>query len=131
MEKRLIYKFEAEAQELEQLEERLIQELQETQDEEREAYKELEEAMIEASVGKRERLGLSLKSGDRSFRKSTNLPGLNASIGLNTSYGGFDPVKKSSKSGRNGTHHSGKSMRIANQVSTKAALNMNKTATGF
>ena len=58
-EKRLIYKYEGEAQELEKLEERLIVELQETQDEERLAYKELEEAMVEASIGKRERLGLN------------------------------------------------------------------------
>lgn len=58
-EKRLIYKFEGEAQDLEKLEERLIIELQETQDEERAAYKELEEAMVEASIGKRERLGLA------------------------------------------------------------------------
>jgi len=118
----------------------LIQELQETQDEEREAYKELEEVMIEASVGKRERLGLSHKSGDYSVRKSNNLPGLTGgSIGVNTSYNGFDIYGgagyKTSKSGRNGTHHSGKSMRVSNQikrsgaVNTKAALNMNKTAT--
>ena len=58
-EKRLIYKYESEAQELERLEEQLIKELQETQDEEREAYRELEEAMLAASVSKKERVGMS------------------------------------------------------------------------
>lgn len=56
-EKKLIYQYEAEAQQLEKLEEQLILELQETQEEEREAYKDLEEAMLEASRSKRERLG--------------------------------------------------------------------------
>ena len=56
-EKKMIYEYEAEAQQLEKLEETLIQELQDTQEEEREAYKELEEAMLEASRSKRERLG--------------------------------------------------------------------------
>lgn len=96
----------------------MIQELQETQDEEREAYKELEEAMVEASVGKRERLGQSL-GGDTA--KSNHLPGLTAagSIGVNTSYNGFEiygggGYKTSKSGGRNGTHQSGKSMRVSN-----------------
>ena len=41
-EKQLIYKFEKEAQDLEQMEERLIKRLQEIQEEEREAFLELE-----------------------------------------------------------------------------------------
>ena len=96
--------------------------------------------MVEASVGKRERLGQSL-GGDIS--KSNHLPGLTAagSIGVNTSYNGFEIYggggHKSTKSGgRNGTHQSGKSMRVSNQVKTqyggqnkKMALNLSKTAT--
>ena len=61
-EKKLIYQYEAEAQKLESLEEQLIQELQDTQEDEREAYKELEEAMLEASRSKRERLGATVST---------------------------------------------------------------------
>jgi len=44
--------------------------LQDTQEEEREAYKELEEAMLEASRSKRERLG---QTGSTAF---SELPGI-------------------------------------------------------
>lgn len=76
-EKRLIYKYESEAQQLERLEEQLIKELQETQDEEREAYRELEEAMLAASVSKRDRVGLSAPGVGTSLdSKSDQLPTL-------------------------------------------------------
>lgn len=55
-EKKLIYKFEKEAQQLEQLEEKLIQRLQVIQDEEKAAFKELEEVMILASKPKNHRV---------------------------------------------------------------------------
>ena len=55
-EKRLIYKFEKEAQQLEQLEESLIKRLQVIQDEEKSAFKELEEVMIMASKPKNHRV---------------------------------------------------------------------------
>ena len=55
-EKRLIYKFEKEAQQLEQLEEQLIKRLQVIQDEEKAAFKELEEVMILASKPKNHRV---------------------------------------------------------------------------
>jgi hypothetical protein len=55
-EKQLIYKFEKEAQELEQMEEKLIKRLQEIQEEEREAFLELEQSMITASLAKKDRL---------------------------------------------------------------------------
>jgi len=78
--------------------------------------------MVEASVGKRERLGLSQGAGDYgSVGRSNHLPGLNggSSVGVNTSYNGFGLYgggSKTSKSGRNGTHQSGKSMRVSNNV---------------
>ncbi len=49
-------KLEKEAIELEMMEESLIKRLQNTQEMEREAFKELEEAMIGASMPKKERL---------------------------------------------------------------------------
>ena len=55
-EKRLIYKFEKEAQQLESLEEQLIKRLQAIQDEEKAAFKELEQVMIQASMPRKERL---------------------------------------------------------------------------
>ena len=55
-EKKLIYKLEREARELEMMEEQLIKRLQNTQDMEKEAFKELEDAMISASMPKRDRL---------------------------------------------------------------------------
>ena len=55
-EKQLIYKFEKEAQELEQMEEKLIKRLQDIQEEEREAFLELEQSMITASLAKKDRL---------------------------------------------------------------------------
>jgi hypothetical protein len=55
------------------LEERLIIELQETQDEEREAYKELEEAMVESSIGKKERF---VQNGGYNSLTGSELPGL-------------------------------------------------------
>jgi len=61
---------------LEKLEEQLIRELQETQDEEREAYRELEEAMLAASVSKRERVGLSAPGIGSLDTKSDQLPTL-------------------------------------------------------
>ena len=76
-EKRLIYKYESEAQQLERLEEQLIKELQETQDEEREAYRELEEAMLAASISKRDRVGMSAPGVGTSLdSKSDQLPKL-------------------------------------------------------
>ena len=45
-EKKLIYKLEKEAQQLESLEEQLIKRLQSIQDEEKAAFKELEQVMI-------------------------------------------------------------------------------------
>ena len=55
-EKRLIYKYEKEAQELESAEEALIKRLQEIQEEERQAFMELEQSMITASLAKKDRL---------------------------------------------------------------------------
>ena len=55
-EKRLIYKYEKEAQELESAEEGLIKRLQEIQEEERQAFMELEQSMITASLAKKDRL---------------------------------------------------------------------------
>lgn len=55
-EKRMIYKYEREAQMLEEQEEQLIRRLQDIQDEEKEAFSELEQAMITASLAKRDRL---------------------------------------------------------------------------
>lgn len=55
-EKRLIYKYEKEAQELEEDEERLIQRLQQLQDEEKKAFIDLEQTMVTASLAKRDRL---------------------------------------------------------------------------
>lgn len=55
-EKRLIYKLEREAQQLESLEEQLIKRLQQIQDEEKAAFKELETVMIQASMPRKERL---------------------------------------------------------------------------
>lgn len=55
-EKRLIYKYEKEAQNLEATEEALIQRLQMLQDEEKNAFQELEQCMVTASLAKRDRL---------------------------------------------------------------------------
>jgi hypothetical protein len=55
-EKTLIYKFERQAQDLELEEERLIKRLQSIQDEEKAAFAELEQAMITASLAKKDRL---------------------------------------------------------------------------
>lgn len=52
----MIYKFEREAQKLEGMEEELIKRLQKIQEEEKEAFAELEQAMITASLAKRDRL---------------------------------------------------------------------------
>lgn len=54
-ERKLIMKLQNEAQKLETMEEQLIKRLQGTQEMEREAFKELEEAMIAASMPKKER----------------------------------------------------------------------------
>lgn len=54
-ERKLIMKLQNEAQKLEAMEEQLIKRLQGTQEMEREAFKELEEAMIAASMPKKER----------------------------------------------------------------------------
>ena len=57
----------------------MIKELQETQKEEREAYQELEQAMIESSQPKRERqFGSTARDGMASVRdsKSETLPGI-------------------------------------------------------
>ena len=51
-EKQLIYKYEREAQQLEQLEEQLIGRLQGLQQEEKQAFEDLENAMIVASLAK-------------------------------------------------------------------------------
>jgi hypothetical protein len=65
--------------------------------------------MVEASVGKRERLGLS--NGGDYTSKSNHLPGLpgSGSFGVNTSYNGFGLYGGGSKTTkgsvrRNGTH---------------------------
>eukprot|EP00347_Sterkiella_histriomuscorum_P013892 403362963 len=55
-EKKLIYQLEQEARQLELMEESLIKRLQGTQQMERDAFKDLEEAMISASMPKKERL---------------------------------------------------------------------------
>lgn len=55
-EKKMIYKFEKEAQQLEHLEEQLIKRLQNIQDEEKAAFKELEQVMIQASMPRKDRL---------------------------------------------------------------------------
>ncbi|CDW89333.1 UNKNOWN [Stylonychia lemnae] len=55
-EKQLIYALEGEARQLELMEEQLIRRLQTTQQMEKDAFKELEEAMITASMPKKERL---------------------------------------------------------------------------
>lgn len=55
-EKKLIYRFEKEAQDLERMEENLIKRLQDIQEEEREAFMELEQSMITASLAKKDRL---------------------------------------------------------------------------
>lgn len=55
-EKKLIYEFEQKAQQLEAHEEALIKRLQHIQNEEKEAFTELEQAMITASLAKRDRL---------------------------------------------------------------------------
>ena len=60
-EKKLIYEYEMEAQKLEQMEEELINRLQQTQLMERDAFKELEEAMISASMSKKERMAVMAK----------------------------------------------------------------------
>eukprot|EP00349_Pseudokeronopsis_sp_Brazil_P002665 CAMPEP_0202962242 /NCGR_PEP_ID=MMETSP1396-20130829/6342_1 /ASSEMBLY_ACC=CAM_ASM_000872 /TAXON_ID= /ORGANISM="Pseudokeronopsis sp., Strain Brazil" /LENGTH=63 /DNA_ID=CAMNT_0049682681 /DNA_START=594 /DNA_END=788 /DNA_ORIENTATION=+ len=52
----MIYDYEREAQQLEAMEEELIRRLQNTQNMERDAFKELEEAMISASMPKKERM---------------------------------------------------------------------------
>ena len=53
-------------------------ELQETQEEEREAFKELEEAMLSASLSKRDRLGngLSMSAAGDKLSAYSELPGL-------------------------------------------------------
>lgn len=55
-EKKLIYKYEKEAQNLEATEEALIQRLQMLQDEEKNAFQELEQCMVTASLAKKDRL---------------------------------------------------------------------------
>lgn len=52
-------------------------ELQETQEEEREAFKELEEAMLSASLSKRDRLGNgSMSAAGDKLSAYSELPGL-------------------------------------------------------
>lgn len=63
-EKELIKKREAEAQKLEKLEAELLQNLMQTQNMEKEAFTQLEQAMIDASKPKRERLNPS-RTGKR------------------------------------------------------------------
>lgn len=55
-EKKLIYAFEKEAQELEKEEMDLIDEVKQIQQEEIEAYRELEEAMLTAKISKKDRV---------------------------------------------------------------------------
>ena len=90
-EKKLIYKYESEAQQLEKFEEDLILELQAVQDEEREAYKELEEAMLEASISKKDRIGMAT-TPKLSDSRSNQLPSLTKVI---------PTTNKSSKSNMN------------------------------
>ena len=56
----------------------MILELQETQEEEREAFKELEDAMLSASLSKRDRLGngMSASVGGDKLSAYSELPGL-------------------------------------------------------
>lgn len=72
-EKRLIYKFEKEAQQLEQLEEQLIKRLQVIQDEEKSAFKELEEVMIMASKPKNHRVQPPLQPVNEEEDNADNL----------------------------------------------------------
>ena len=55
-EKRLIYQYEKEAQKLEAMEEQLIKRLQNIQEDEKVAFQELEQAMITASMARKDRL---------------------------------------------------------------------------
>ena len=67
-EKELIRRRELEAQRLERLEAELLQNLQQTQNMEKEAFSQLEHAMIDASKPKRERVSksrLSKRSGSQ------------------------------------------------------------------
>lgn len=66
-EKRLIYKYEREAQLLEEQEEKLIKRLQDIQDEEKDAFSELEQAMITASLAKRDRLEIVAEEAEENY----------------------------------------------------------------
>lgn len=57
-EKRMIYKYERQAQELENEEEELLQRLKDIQQEEKDTFNELEQAMIAASLAKKDRLDI-------------------------------------------------------------------------
>ena len=69
-EKDLIKMREVEAQKLEKLEAELLQNLQQTQNLEKEAFSQLENAMIDGSKPKRERMGGNRKSSRYSKRGS-------------------------------------------------------------
>ena len=66
-EKRLIYKYEREAQLLEEQEEKLIKRLQDIQDEEKDAFSELEQAIITASLAKRDRLEIVAEEAEENY----------------------------------------------------------------
>ena len=73
-EKDLIRQRELEAQKLEKLEAELLQNLQQTQNMEREAFNQLENVMIDAAKPKRQRVNksrLSQRTGKRSSKKSS------------------------------------------------------------
>ena len=72
-EKRLIYKYEKEAQELEAAEEGLIKRLQEIQEEERQAFMELEQSMITASLAKKDRLEIVNEVNDEHAQQQREL----------------------------------------------------------
>lgn len=96
-EKKRIYELELEAQKLEKIEELLIKELQETQEEEKLAYRELEEAMVIASQSKKDRLGISTQG----FNESSS--GKDAVQQMHSSYTKSGGIKsaKSGKANRN------------------------------
>ena len=69
-EKILIYQLEKEAQNLEKEEEELIQRLQTIQTQERDAFKDLEDAMISASYSRKERMKVMGEVGNNIHRST-------------------------------------------------------------
>ena len=115
-EKKRIYELEIEAQKLEKIEELLIKELQETQEEEKQAYRELEEAMVIASQSKKDRLGISQGFNDSSSGKE-------AMAQMYSSYTKSGGIK-SAKSGR--ANRNSQAFNSAAPVGSKPALAANE-----